>query len=216
MIYGHNVDVSQTGCKLSAFTNVGMANVVSYTTVCLVPYAFMAQRLGPTSVDSFIRRHLGWIILGVFALEGATGMVPAIYMDLDDLGIHCNATQGIPVVRFIDITDFTAFANTCILVPGSFYSWPRHALCSHSIYSSIYHYNCTTDHFDHQVKHSTCSKKIPITCCVVGQERHWILKKCEIHFPTLSSSSGHTSLLTFPTQFSIWSFFQQCWGIEDA
>ena len=44
------------------------------------------------------RSRLGWILLFLSALEGATGMVPAIYTDLADDKSRCGLTHGIGYV----------------------------------------------------------------------------------------------------------------------
>ena len=53
-------------------------------------------------VDGFVRKHMAWFLLAIFSIEGATGMVPAIYMDISTNGLTCNATQSLSMVR-IDI-----------------------------------------------------------------------------------------------------------------
>lgn len=99
LVHGHHVSVTQTGCKLAAFTTVGMTNVISYLVVGLVVYAYFARRVGLNVVDGVVRRQFAWVLLGLFALEGVTGMVPAIYTDIDEYFWECNATQSIHVVR---------------------------------------------------------------------------------------------------------------------
>jgi len=107
-------ETSQAGCKLMSYTIIGMAHVVTSLIFCLVLYSWIGAGLCPTlplcnrmtklsfgDLDSGLRRHLGWFLLFIFALEGVFGMVPAIYMDVTSDGKGCNATQS---------PDFTAKA----------------------------------------------------------------------------------------------------------
>lgn len=104
---------SQAGCKLMSYTIIGMSHVVTFLVGCLVFYSWFGAGLCPSSLvcknlainfgdlDNGLRRHLGWFLLFIFALEGVTGLVPAIYMDVTSDGKSCNATQS---------PDFTAKA----------------------------------------------------------------------------------------------------------
>lgn len=91
-------DYSQSGCKIAMYTTVGMPHVVSFIVTLI---AFLGMRIitrgGAVAVadDVAIRSRLGWILLFLSALEGATGMVPAIYTDLADDKSRCGLTHGI-------------------------------------------------------------------------------------------------------------------------
>jgi len=88
---------TQTECKIMAFTTIGTTNVIGFILVCLVMYAWIGARSSKWShadIDRALRRHLGWFVLFVFALEGATGMAPAIYTDIGQpgTGMQCSTT----------------------------------------------------------------------------------------------------------------------------
>ena len=81
-VHGHGI-ASQSGCKLIAYTNFGMAHVISYILLALVLYAYKGMNAADfTHLDNGIKKNLGWIVCFLFALEGVFGMVPAIYMDV--------------------------------------------------------------------------------------------------------------------------------------
>ena len=56
---------------------------------------------GSNVADGFIKKYSGWLLLGLFAFEGVTGMAPAIYIDLDDFGESCNTTQTMTIVSLV-------------------------------------------------------------------------------------------------------------------
>jgi len=145
---------SQAGCKLMSYTLIGMAHVVTSLVFFLVLYSWIGAGLFPSlpfckkltkvsfgDLDSGLRRHLGWFLLFIFALEGVFGMVPAIYMDVTSDGKACNATQS---------PDFTAkaFVGAHVslqvifpyLVPFAFFVYPLVSLGKnlHVIEDEIY------------------------------------------------------------------------------
>jgi len=147
-------EASQAGCKLMAYTLVGMAHVVTFLIFCLVLYSWIGAGLCPSlpfcnrlekinfgDLDSGIRKHLGWFTLFIFALEGVFGMAPAIYMDVSSDGKSCNATQS---------SDFSAeaFVGAHVtlqvifpyLVPFVFFLYPLISLGNnlHVIEDAIY------------------------------------------------------------------------------
>ena len=76
-------NVSQTGCKLVSYTQVGMTHVISCLILALVIYGYFGLKNSEfNELDISIRKNLGWIFLAIFAIEGIFGMVPAIYMDV--------------------------------------------------------------------------------------------------------------------------------------
>lgn len=92
-VHGHSI-ASQSGCKLIAYTVTGMAHVISYILLALVIYAYFGLKSADfTKMDASLKKHLGWLILGLFALEGIFGLIPAIFMDVSTNGKACNSTQ---------------------------------------------------------------------------------------------------------------------------
>lgn len=92
-VHGHG-QASQSGCKLIAYTNIGMSHVLSYLVAALVIYSWLGMKSSDFGyLDKAIRQHLGWLVVFTFALEGIFGMAPAIYMDVADDHSSCNATQ---------------------------------------------------------------------------------------------------------------------------
>jgi len=91
-------DYSQSGCKIAMYTTIGMPHVLSFLVTLI---AFLGMRnitkggAMAAADDIFIRSRLGWVFLFLFALEGVTGMVPAIYTDLAEDKLGCGLTQGI-------------------------------------------------------------------------------------------------------------------------
>ena len=76
-------NVSQTGCKLVSYTQIGMTHVISCLILALVIYGYFGLKKSELNeLDISIRKNLGWIFLAIFAIEGIFGMVPAIYMDV--------------------------------------------------------------------------------------------------------------------------------------
>ncbi len=72
-----------------------MSHVVTYLLCALLLLArFAVNGSGFAQMDSKVRRFFPGILLAIFALEGAAGMAPAIYMDLGWNGKECNATQS--------------------------------------------------------------------------------------------------------------------------
>ncbi len=103
LLHGHAFPApSQTGCKLSAFTTAGMSHVVTYVNCALLLSAWVVASPSSSatfaSVDSAARRHFPWMLLLLLAVEGVTGMVPAMYMDLAPNGKECDATRSMPLV----------------------------------------------------------------------------------------------------------------------
>ena len=97
-LLGHQTYASQTACKLMNYTSVGMLNVVGFLLVCLVMYAWTGSRNGNKfdQLDTRLRRHAGWLVLFLFALEGAAGIAPAIYSDVGSEGSgQCMSTPTI-------------------------------------------------------------------------------------------------------------------------
>jgi len=83
-IVGHTVQPSESACKLMAYTTVGILSVIGFIILSLVMYAWAGTCSSTTSfnvLDSGLRRHLGWFLLFLFALEGGVGMTPAIYTE---------------------------------------------------------------------------------------------------------------------------------------
>ena len=92
-------DFSQTGCKLAMYTTVGMPHVVSVVVLLMTLYAMRSLRKGSAdAADEFVRSKLAWLVLLLFALEGATGMVPAMFTDLGRDGKSCGRVEGMSIV----------------------------------------------------------------------------------------------------------------------
>lgn len=151
---------SQAGCKLMSYTIIGMSHVVTTLVFCLILYSWVGAGLCSSlpvfkkmskmtfgDLDSGLRRHLGWFLLFIFALEGVFGMIPAIYMDVTSDGKSCNATQS---------PDFTAkaFVGAHVslqvifpyLVPFALFVYPLISLGKnlHVIEDEIYKSNAKT------------------------------------------------------------------------
>ena len=45
-------------------------------------WAIRSEAASFSDLDALVRRHIAWGLLAVFAVEGAAGMVPAMYIDL--------------------------------------------------------------------------------------------------------------------------------------
>ena len=77
-------ETSQTACKMMAYTSIGTINVIGFLLIALALYAWIgvkSKAYSHSDIDRVLRRHLGWFVLFLFALEGVTGMAPAIYTD---------------------------------------------------------------------------------------------------------------------------------------
>ena len=67
-IHGHKI-ASQSGCKLIAYTNFGMAHVISYLLLALVIYAYKGMKAADFAhLDHGIKKNLGWIVCSLFAI----------------------------------------------------------------------------------------------------------------------------------------------------
>jgi predicted transporter len=67
-IHGHGIS-SQSGCKLIAYTNIGMAHVISYLLGALVIYTYMGVKSSDfAKIDAGLRKHLGWFVMATFIL----------------------------------------------------------------------------------------------------------------------------------------------------
>lgn len=83
-LIGQTGQPSESACKLMAYTTVGILSVIGFVVFSLVMYAWAGTCSSFTSfnaLDSSLRRHLGWLVLFLFALEGGVGMAPAIYTE---------------------------------------------------------------------------------------------------------------------------------------
>ena len=79
--------MSETGCKLVSYTQIGMTHVISYLILALTLYAYFALKNSDfKKLDAVIQKNLGWIFCGIFAFEGIFGMVPAIFMSVSTDG----------------------------------------------------------------------------------------------------------------------------------
>ena len=92
-------DFSQSGCKLAMYTAVGMPHVVTFLVLMTVIYALFVMKRGSSEdADSWVRNKFGWLVVFLFAFEGATGMVPAIYTDVAHDYSECGQTAGLSIV----------------------------------------------------------------------------------------------------------------------
>ena len=82
---GHGISgFTQSGCKLSHFTEYGVRHVILSIVVFLITYAWLItkQNFNQEQVDKRVRHSLPWLILLAFAIEGVFGMPVAIYVDV--------------------------------------------------------------------------------------------------------------------------------------
>ena len=77
---GHNVySYSQTGCKLLTYTTYGIHHVITALVCSLMAYAYYGLHHGFESVSARLSNvGFGWILLGLAAVQGIFGMVPAM------------------------------------------------------------------------------------------------------------------------------------------
>ena len=77
---GHNVySYSQTGCKLLFYTNFGIHHAITALVCSLMAYAYYGLHHGFESVSARLNNvGFGWILLGLAAVQGVFGMVPAM------------------------------------------------------------------------------------------------------------------------------------------
>jgi len=93
---GHNIYYySQTGCKMLFYTEYGTRHVITALVCGLVGYAYYGLHHGFESVSGRMGSlGMGWILLGLAALQGLFGMVPAMYVDLAHNGQSCSWTHS--------------------------------------------------------------------------------------------------------------------------
>ena len=77
---GHNYYYySQTGCKMLFYTEYGTRHVVTALVCGLVSYGYYGLHHGFDSVSGRMGTlGMGWILLGLAAIQGLFGMVPAM------------------------------------------------------------------------------------------------------------------------------------------
>ena len=72
------------------------------------------------------------LLLALFAAEGVTGMVPAIYMDLGSNGLECNATQSLGMtaegyvaghILLFSLLPYLVPLLACLLPAWQLYRW---------------------------------------------------------------------------------------------
>ena len=86
---------SQSGCKLVAYTEYGIRHVEIVVLSLLVLYVWLAMRR-QYDLDDKIRSNLAWLLLSLLAIEGVTGMVPAMYTDIGFVGSQYQCDFGEP------------------------------------------------------------------------------------------------------------------------
>jgi len=93
---GHNYYYySQTGCKMLFYTEYGTRHVITALVMGMVSYAYYGLHHGFDSVSGRMGTlGMGWILLGLAAVQGLFGMVPAMYVDLGYNGHSCSWTQS--------------------------------------------------------------------------------------------------------------------------
>jgi len=93
---GHNTySYSQTGCKMLFYTEYGTRHVITTLVGGLVSYAYYGLHHGFDSVSGRMGTlGMGWILLGLAAVQGLFGMVPAMYVDLGPDGQSCGWTHS--------------------------------------------------------------------------------------------------------------------------
>jgi len=93
---GHNTYYySQTGCKMLFYTEYGTRHVVTALVCGLVSYGYYGLHHGFESVSGRMGTlGMGWILLGLAAIQGLFGMVPAMYVDLAITGQSCSWTHS--------------------------------------------------------------------------------------------------------------------------
>jgi len=93
---GHNTySYSQTGCKMLFYTEYGTRHVITALVCSMVAYAYYGLHHGFESVSGKLGTlGMGWLLLGMAALQGLFGMVPAMYVDLALGGHSCSWTYS--------------------------------------------------------------------------------------------------------------------------
>jgi len=93
---GHNYYYySQTGCKLLFYTEYGTRHVITALVCGLVSYGYYGLHHGFESVSGRMGTvGMGWVLLGLAAIQGLFGMVPAMYVDLALDGQSCSWTYS--------------------------------------------------------------------------------------------------------------------------
>merc|ERR1719483_1860333 len=88
---GHNIySYTQTSCKLMFYTDYGTRHVLTTLVTGLVLLTLYGLHKGFDSVEQKMDQvGMGWIILGLFAIQGLFGMVPAMYIDLGANELNC-------------------------------------------------------------------------------------------------------------------------------
>ncbi len=112
-----------------------MSHVITYLLCGILLLAraavYSSNGAGFSQIDSRVRRGFPWILLGLFAFEGVTGMAPAIYMDLGTNGKECNATQSMPLTAEAFVGGhILLFSLLPYLVPLALCTWPAIRLYS--------------------------------------------------------------------------------------
>ncbi|XP_040563587.1 uncharacterized protein [Lepeophtheirus salmonis] len=82
--------VSQTSCKLVSFTEFGLRHVNVFLIMCLVAYAYYSMTMDKEYLDQKLKKGFPWLIMSCFVVEGATGMIPAIYSDVSPRYVSCD------------------------------------------------------------------------------------------------------------------------------
>ena len=143
-IHGQEI-ASQSGCKLIAYTNFGMAHVISYLLLALVIYAYKGMKAADFAhLDHGIKKNLGWIVCTLFALEGVFGMVPAIYMDVSADGVSCNSTQTLTM-------SVEAFVSAHMLFQSIFPYLLPFILMIYPMFQLIRNYKSISDVFERDI-----------------------------------------------------------------
>merc|ERR1711981_554754 len=58
-----------------------------------VVYVWVLVYYPQYDLDKLIKLHFAWILMGLFAVQGVTGMVPAIFTDVDNKWARCDFTH---------------------------------------------------------------------------------------------------------------------------
>eukprot|EP00092_Neocalanus_flemingeri_P031052 GFUD01033732.1.p1 GENE.GFUD01033732.1~~GFUD01033732.1.p1 ORF type:complete len:321 (+),score=59.67 GFUD01033732.1:139-1101(+) len=121
---GHNTfSYSQTGCKLMFYTDHGTRHVITALVCGLVAYAYYGLHHGFESVNGRLGSlGMGWVLLGLAALQGLFGMVPAMYVDLAPNELNCiwtismKLTLGQVVSMDLILRSLSPYLVPCLLV----------------------------------------------------------------------------------------------------
>jgi hypothetical protein len=130
-VFGLN-HYTQTACKLAVFTTVGAPHVVSFLVLLTLVYASRALRAGDArNADEWVRSRLGWIVLFLFALEGATGMAPAIYADASVDAASCGQAQGMDMSASANAIGHLVLVSVLpYIVPFLLMMYPMSQICA--------------------------------------------------------------------------------------